>query len=284
MITFFNIPFRAWVLGLLSFCSLFASAQERTLLDSSRWTILAPGEVSLPDIRETSPSMTASGDTLVFARTENWGDKVPYLAVRQGEGWQVEKLPFADTLYNLAITPDGQTIFLKQYDQVHEEKVSRVFRVDREGHGWSEPMEQDRLFNINAGYFCPMADGRLYFFARLPQPGIYYSEPQADGSYGAPVWLSDGVGEAARTPFDVFVHPDEDRLFITLSFSQEEEANGLGPDGIYYLHQEDNTWQEPRWLPIPYSWGATVTPRGQFIFVDAGDLQVMDLKDLNVEW
>ncbi len=272
------------MLGLLSLS--WTQAQERTRLDSSRWKILAPGVISRPDIRETSPSVTRSGDTLVFARTERWAKKVPYIAARSGPGaeWQVEKLPLADTLYNLAISPDGQAIFMKQYDDPNLRETSRVFRVDRAGDGWAEPVELDSLFDLNAGYFCPMGSGRLYFYGREPQPGIYYSDPRPDGNYGAPVWLSDGVGEAARTSFDVFMHPNEDRLFITLFFSKEEEAAGQGPAGLYYLQKEGAAWAAPRRLKLPYGWGATVTPGGQFIFVDAGDLQVMELADLEVDW
>jgi len=36
------------------------------------WTTFAPGALSLPGIRETSPSITADGQTLAFARTEGW--------------------------------------------------------------------------------------------------------------------------------------------------------------------------------------------------------------------
>lgn len=260
-------------------------AQDAAALDTT-WQTLAPGVISQSDIRETSPSITQSGDSLVFARTKNWGDKVPYLAIRTGADapWQVEKLPFADTLYNLAISPDGQTIFMKQYDSLNQEKVSRVFVVRRKAEGWTEPIEQTALFNLNAGYFCPLANGRLYMFARIPQPGIYYSDPGPDGRYGAPMWLSDAVGEAARTGFDVFMHPDEDQLLITLSFSEEEEAAGKGPDGFYHFRKTAAGWSDGEYLPLPYGWGATVTPGGQLIFVDAGDLQIMPLEELGLDW
>lgn len=45
---------------LLVFVSVQIDAQETNLLDSSQWEILAPDLISLPDIRETSPSLTAS--------------------------------------------------------------------------------------------------------------------------------------------------------------------------------------------------------------------------------
>ncbi|NBB75285.1 MAG: hypothetical protein GVY35_16690 [Bacteroidetes bacterium] len=116
--------------------------------------------ISLPDIRETSPSIAADGRTMVFARTENWRDKVPYIATRSGDGWGVAKAPFADTLYNVALAPDGQSAFFKTYEQQDGEEVSRAYRVERTADGWGAPQDLPSLFNINAGYFCPMAGER----------------------------------------------------------------------------------------------------------------------------
>jgi len=251
------------------------------------WRVFAPGVVSLDDIVETSPSITADGKTLVFARTESWADKVPYIATRTagGTGWSVQKAPFADTLYNLAITPDGQSIFFKAYDERGGERVSRVYRVDRTNGGWSNPQNLPSLFNINAGYFCPMADGTLYFFARGPEkPGIYRSEPDGSGSYGAPAWVSDAVSPDGTTSFDVLVHPDEDRLLITRAGIPDDQTDTLGPRGIYLYRRTDAGWQEEDRLDLPYAWGATVLPDGRLLFVDAGDLQTVSLRSLGVEW
>jgi Tol biopolymer transport system component len=74
------------------------------------WTVFEPGVISTPEGTETSPSITADGQTMVFARTAGWTDKGPYIATRQGDGWRVQKAPFTDTLYNLAVAPDGQSI------------------------------------------------------------------------------------------------------------------------------------------------------------------------------
>ena len=252
------------------------------------WRVFAPGVVSLDNLRETSPSVTTDGQTLVFARTENWGDKVPYIATQtgaDGEGWSVQNAPFADTLYNLAITPDGQSIFFKANEEQDGEQISRVYRVDRMDEGWSDPQNLPSLFNINAGYFCPMADGTLYFFARGPEkPGIYRSEPDGSGTYGAPEWVSDAVSPDGTTSFDVLVHPDEDRLLITRAGIPDDQADALGPRGIYLYRRTEAGWQEEDRLDLPYAWGATVLPDGRLLFVDAGDLQTVSLRSLGVEW
>ena len=187
---------------------LTAAAQDDPpAIADTTWQPFAPGAISLPDIRETSPSVSADGQTMLFARTENWRDKVPHIATRSGDGWAVVKAPFADTLYNLALAPDGQSAFFKTYDMRDGEEVSRAYRVARTADGWGTPQDLPRLAGINAGYFCPMADGTLYFFARSPRPGIYVAEPDGEGGYGAPQWLSDAVSPEGTTSFDVLMHP-----------------------------------------------------------------------------
>ena len=279
------MPFRLLLLFLAGLLPIGTAAQTSgSIAPDTTWRAFAPGTLSLPEIRETSPSTTADGRTIVFARTENWKDKVPYIATRSGDGWSVRKAPFADTLYNLAITPDGRSIFYKKDEKRDGEDVSRVYRVTRTGDGWSAPQNLPALFNINAGYFCPMADGTLYFFARSPRPGIYLAEPDGNGGYGPPRWLSDAVSPEGTTSFDVLVHPDEDRLIITRAGIPDDHADTLGPRGLYVYRKTNGAWTEEGRLDLPYAWGATVLPDGRFLFVDAGDLQAVPLADLGLDW
>lgn len=274
------IPFLFIII--FSFLTTAAGAQTET---GPELTILAPGVISLPDIRETSPSITADGQTLVFARTENWKDKVPYIATREdGEDWSVERLLFTDTLYNLAISPDGQTIFFKKYEPYGDTTISRAYRVDRSGAGWGQPRNLKKLEDINAGYFCPMPDGALYLFARKPKPGIYRSEPRPNGGYGEPVYLSDAVSIPNTTSFDVLMHPDEDRLIITRAGIPGEKAEELGPRGYYLYEKDKGEWREVERLPLPYGWGATFIPGGKLLFVEDGDLQFVALSEIGVNW
>ena len=272
--------------ALFVFPGLPAAAQsENTARPDTTWTIFEPGTISRPDIRETSPSITADGQTMVFARTENWTDKVPYIATRRGDGWNVQKAPFADTLYNLAISPNGQSIFYKKDEMQDGEEVSRAYRVRRTSDGWGAAQNLPTLFNTNAGYFCPMADGTLYFFGRIgTKKGIYRTEPDGTGGYGAPQWVSDVVSPEGTTSFDVLVHPNEDRLLITRAGLSDEEAAEMGPRGFFYYERTDDGWQEMQRLDLPYGWGATVLPNGHLLFVDAGDLQTVPLSVLGIDW
>jgi len=260
-----------------------AAQDDPPAIAGTTWQAFAPGVISLPDIRETSPSIAADGQTMVFARTSNWRDKVPYIATRSGDAWTVAEAPFADTLYNVALAPDGQSAFFKTYEMQDGEEVSRAYRVERTEDGWGTPHALPSLFNINAGYFCPMADGTLYFFARTPRPGIYVAAPDGNGGYGAPQWLSDAVSPEGTTSFDVLMHPDEDRLIITRAGIPDDRADALGPRGFYLYRRTADGWQEVRRLDLPYGWGATVLPDGRFLFVDAGDLQTAPLTALGID-
>jgi len=275
---------RAIPLFLALLLPLTAAAQGDPPAADTTWQPFAPGVISLPAIRETSPSISADGQTMAFARTSNWRDKVPYIATRSGDAWTVAEAPFADTLYNVALAPDGQSAFFKAYEVQDGEEVSRAYRVERTEDGWGAPRNLPSLAGINAGYFCPMADGTLYFFARTPRPGIYVATPDGNGGYGAPQWLSDAVSPEGTTSFDVLMHLDEDRLIITRAGIPDDRADALGPRGFYLYRRTADGWQETKRLDLPYGWGATVLPDGRFLFVDAGDLQTVPLTALGVDW
>jgi len=257
-----------------------------TAQETPAMTIFEPGLVSLPDIRETSPTVTADGETLVFARTSGWREKVPYIAHKTDNGWEVEPLTFADTIYNLAISSAGNMIIYKQYEDISEDKsISHTYTVERTDDGWSEPVEQNDLYNINAGYFCLLGNGeKLYYFGRWPQAGIYETMRGADGQYSKGVLVSEAISIPNTTTFDALIHPDEDKLIVTRAGLSEEQAKELGERGYYLYEKQDSEWKEVKRLNLPYGWGATMWPDGKLMFVEAGDLQFVDIEELGFGW
>ena len=264
---------------------------EAGALDSTRtypdggpaWATFEPGVVSLADVRETSPSVSADGRTLLFARTTDWDHKVPYLAVWADDRWHVERASFADTVYNAALAPDGRTVFFQTHERTGDGALTfRVFRSTRTAGGWSSPEELPSLAGLDAGYFDVAADGTIYLFAWQPRGGIYRSEPDGAGGYGPPIWLGDAVSPEGTTSFDALVHPDGDRLVV--SRDVQEEGPGRGESGFYLYRLIEGEWVEDRRLGLPYGWGATVLPDGRFLFVLDGDLQVVSLEALGLAW
>lgn len=263
----------------------FAFAQSENSDNHVAYEVFAPGSISSEAYGESSANFTADGKTMVFARYDKWKPKVPYIAhYRDGE-WEAERLPITDTLYNLAITPDGERIIFKKYEQLDGEEISKTYVVDKDGDQWGQPLEVPALYNINAGYFKPMADGTLYYFGRKPRPGVYVVQPDEETIYGEPEFLSDNVTPEHTTSFDVFVHPDHDRLIITRAGLSGETEEKYGPRGFYYYEKQGDEWQEIKRLPLPYGWGGTVLPDGKhFLFVKNLDLQVVPMAELGIDW
>jgi len=258
-------------------------AQENDFVD---YEVFEPGVISLPGVIESSPSVTADGNTLVFTRYQSYRNQVPYIANRTDEGWEVERLPFIDTLYNLAISPNGDRILFR----VRGQSTSASYRVDRLMDGsWGEPVRLPGPYYSGAGYFRFAPDRTVYMYINGSHGGprgIYYVEENWDGSYGKPRWLSDGISPHPATVYSPIVNSDETKIIVNRGYLRtEEEKAKLGPSGLH-IH----TWKDKRWdygpaiKGLPQTFYAEILPDGRFIFVQDGDLQVVSLETLGLEW
>lgn len=255
--------------------------------------VFAPGVISSPDSSESSPTLTADGRTLVFTRYTSYGQQVPYIATRTGDtwtadAWTVERAPFAEFVYNLAISPDGSTLLFRtpRTGNSDTEPVSRVFRVNRSNDGtWGDVEEVEELRDTRAGYFDIQSDGSLYLYARPGEPGddpdlprgVYRSVLQEDGSYGPMDFLGHAVSPAGSTTFSPEVFDDGKQMIVTRAGISAEEEAELGEKGFYLHRQTDGGWDDGRRLPLPYGWDATLLPGNRLLFVDRGELIVLSL-------
>ncbi|MEM9723068.1 MAG: hypothetical protein AAGA10_27620 [Bacteroidota bacterium] len=239
---------------------------------------------TLPEgVEETSPSFTGDGQTIVFARYEDWAKKVPFIAYFVDGRWKEERLSFVDTLYNLAISPNGSRIIYKTVEEKDGKEISHCFVVDKLPGAWSTPLEIKSLYNIHAGYFHLMKDGTLYFFARSPKSGIYYSGPDETLTFGSPQWLSDAVSLENSDSFDICMHPDSNKLIVTQYYS-EKKFPERGEIGMYYYEKIGDDWKRIKRLPLDYAWGASVTPDNKFVFVRKGTIQYVLIENLGIRW
>jgi len=254
-------------------------------------SVFEPGVISMDGISEGSPDITADGNTLVFTRYESYGDQVPYIAERSasGSGWEVRQLTFTDTLYNLAISPDGQRIVYKTRNRPSPgaDRVNNAFRVDRNPDGsWGEPVEMQPDLK-DAGYFRIANDGTLYLFINASEGtprGIFTSELNSDGSYSDPVWLSDAVSPYPSVTYSPIINDDETKIIVNRAGLSEEEEQKLGERGLYIHQKYGFQWDTGRRLNLPYSWYAEVLPDGRLIFVENGDLYEASLEELGINW
>jgi len=254
-------------------------------------SVFEPGVISLEGVSEGSPDITADGNTLVFTRYSSYGDQVPYIAERSDSGseWEVRQFTFTDTLYNLAISPDGQRIVYKTRNRPSPgaDRVNNAFQVDRHADGsWGEPVEMQPALK-NAGYFRIANDGTLYLFINASEGtprGIFTSELNSDGSYSDPVWLSDAVSPFPSVTYSPIINDDETKIIVNRAGLSEEEEQKLGERGLYIHQKYGFQWDTGRRLNLPYSWYAEVLPDGRLIFVENGDLYEASLKELGINW
>jgi hypothetical protein len=268
----------------LTTLQLSLNAQESVSID-----VFEPGVISQEGISEGSPDVTADGNTLVFTRYQSYGDQVPYIAERTESGWDVRQLTFTDTLYNLAISPDGQRIVYKTRNRPSPgaDRVNNAFRVDRKPDGsWGEPVEMQRELK-DAGYFRIAKDGTLYLFINASEGtprGIFTSELNDDGSYSDPKWLSDAVSPFPSVTYSPVVNSDETKIIVNRAGLSEDEEEKLGKRGLYIHQRYDFQWDTGRRLQLPYSWYSEIMPGGNIIFVYEGDLYEADIDDLKIRW
>jgi len=253
--------------------------------EAVEYKVFEPGLISIDGVAEGSPSITADGQTLLFTRYKNYGKQVPYIARRTADSWTVERFHPLDTIYNLAISPDGQQVF---YKKRFEDGSAQSYRLQRTGEGgWRAPEELPGPLFQNAGYFRVAQDGTLYMYinsaAGNPR-GIYYAEPQPDGSYAQPQWLSDAVSPYGSTTYTPIVNADETRLIVNRAgIVPGPVEDKLGQKGLRFHQKYNGQWDTgTRIEGIPYTYYAEVLPEGRLIFVYKGDLYEIDLMDTNI--
>lgn len=234
-------------------------------------------------LEDASPSFTADGQAMVFARYKDWSKKVPYMAYRAAGKWYQKRLHFVDTLYNLAISPGSTRIVYTTFENHDSSAIQVPYFVDRTLLDWTRPTKLEPLVGMGASYFQIMKDGSLLFYASHPKNGIYTSTPINDTTYSTPQWLSDAVSLPDSDSFDIFMHENRDKLIIS-QYYNEKKYPDRGAVGLYYYEKIDGTWQRIKRLPLPYTWGGTITADNKFVFVLDGILQYVPLEELDIDW
>ena len=219
----------------------------------------APGVVSTDTAGENMLSFTNDGDTAVFSRYDDWQTQTPMIVYRREGVWQApEPLPFAKIVYNASINGTGDTIVYCVPDPKSDEGA-RVFASQRvqtttaESQAtWSEPADLTASAGIRGSYFALEEDGTLLYHL----DGDLFSA-QIDTDRPA---TAEKLPPVINTPEGVEFAPDlaGQRLLFTRYFEGDEAHSG-----IYFARRTQAGWTDPARLPIPYGWGARITPDGE---------------------
>ena len=123
-------------------------------------------------------------------------------------------------------------------------KGTNLWRVDRQGAGWGEPVRLPGRINTSGSIYAPSvaADGTLYFMKPSARTGRFqlFSAPRSGADYvePAPLPFSDG----STTDVDPAVAPDQS--FIVFGSGRRANAD----IDLYIAMREGASWSAPQYL------------------------------------
>jgi Tol biopolymer transport system component len=220
--------------------------------------IFAPGIISGP-AAEDSAAFAPDGQTVFFDRIR-WPNAAILVSHRTATGWSTpEVAPFSGRWldHDPAMSPDGSFLVFtsnrpdrprgKALDAVMANgKVAsgsggHLWRVDRKGNGWGEPVRLPDAVNASSRTYAPsvVADGSVYFQA----PGAdgdfrLYRSQYRGGNYQAPVEVR--LGDEAAHKLDPAVAPDESFIVFDANYADKDQ-----PDRLQIAFREGDHWGTP---------------------------------------
>lgn len=220
--------------------------------------VFAPGVISGP-AAEDSAAFAPDGRTVFFDRIR-WPNAAIMVSHRTADGWSTPTVaPFSGRWldHDPAMAPDGSFLVFssnrpdqpggKPLDAVMANgKVAagsggHLWRVDRKGAGWGEPVRLPDTVNASSRTYAPSvaADGSVYF----QRPGAdgdfrLFRSQYRNGSYQAPVEVA--LGDATAHKLDPAVAPDESFIVFDANYADKDQ-----PDRLYIAFRDGKGWDAP---------------------------------------
>lgn len=254
-----------------------------------------PEAVSLGGIidadSDDTVAFTPDGDTVFFDRSSGH-DKFVMIARRMNGQWSAPQIaPFSGRWFDQdpVVAPDGSYMLFdsdrptspggKPLVQAYFGQPSHganLWRVDRKGDGWGEPVWLSAT--VNATPFVDFAsitgDNSLYFMWWVGGDVHFFRAQYKDGAYLPPVRVA--LGDPAVTTHDPAVAPDES--FIVFDYGRTKGT--LGRLSIAY--REGDHWSKPVDLGDAINkdapWGSHLGPDHRTLyFTDSKDIWSLSL-------
>lgn len=206
--------------------------------------VFEPGIISGP-ANDGSPTIGDKGNTLLFARSTNYG--VILESHRVGHTWTKPAIASFSGTWNdwsPEFSPDGSYAV---YVSVRPKIGANLWRVDRLPNGWGTPVRLPDTVNIGHSIWKPsiVRDGSIYFVSidRAGHKRLYCSR-YVDGKYqvAQPVSFSD----ENHGDVDPEVAPDESLMI----FASNGRLHGDSADHLYVAFRRAGRWSEP--VPLRY--------------------------------
>lgn len=260
------------VLSFAAVATVLACASGTALAGPMQPRVFAPGEISSAAGVDCVTFMP-DGKT-VFFRQGPWSDGMIMVSHKVGGRWSRPAIaPFSGEWldHDPAVAPDGSFIvYASNRPATNGGKALRggqLWRVDREGGGWSDPIRLSDSVNFGTHVHAPSvaANGDLYFQSRdNPSSQFHlYRSAWRDGKYQKSVRLDlmpDGMHE-----LDPAIAPDGSFIVFDAGRNDSSEA-----DHLYLAFREHAGWGTPIDLGDAIDtyqpWGAHLGPDGTTLY------------------
>lgn len=269
--------------SLLAMCACVVIAPGLHAATSVQPEVFAPGVISGP-AAEDSAAFSPDGRTVLFDRIR-WPNAAILMSHRTANGWSAPTIaPFSGRWldHDPAMAPDGSFLIFssnrpdrsggKPLDaEMANGKVSpgsggHLWRVDRKGDGWAEPVRLPDAVNSSSRIYAPSvaADGSVYF----QRPGadgdfrLFRTQFRA-GRYEEPVQVD--LGDASAHELDPAIAPDESFIVFDANYAGKDAS-----DRLYIAFREGNGWSKPVDLGEEVNhgapWGSHLGPDHRTLF------------------
>jgi len=255
----------------------FAGMAQADAVSPTTPQVFAPGVISGP-ANEDSAAFTPDGDTVYFDRI-SWPNAAIMVSHRVHGVWSTPTVaPFSGQWldHDPSMAPDGSFLIFssnrpdqpggKTLDAVMANGKVRpgsgghLWRADRKGDGWGEPVRLPDTVNSSSRTYAPAvtADGSIYF----QRPGDdddfrLFRSQYRNGTYQTPVPVA--LGDASAHKLDPAVAPDESFIVFDANFSGKDD-----PDRLYIAFREGDGWGKPIDLGtdinVKSPWGSHLAP------------------------
>lgn len=211
--------------------------------------IFAPGVISGP-ANDESPTFSPDGDTLLFTRSGAGGGTIMESHRVDGR-WSTPRIAsFSGAWPELApqFSPDGSCVVyvsIRRTDSTPAQQQVNLWRVDRRGSGWSEPVRLPAAVNIgNAVWKASIAqDGSIYFLsidAGKDQGKRLYVSHVAHGAYQPAQPLA--FSHYGDNDVDPEIAPDGSFMV----FASDHRLPGDSKDHLFIVFRAGDGWGEPQ--------------------------------------
>lgn len=261
--------------------AFLVDAQTRLSLTEApeQLTLFGEGSIST-HINERDFALSPDGKEFYFtiaSPRSDWQTLVVCRQIKPGVWTRPEVVSFGGHYSDLepAFSPDGHTLYFASNRPLegNAPKDFDIWKVTREGSGWSVPINLGPPVNTSQDEFYPSItkSGNLYFTASYPGQGRgredIYRAVWREGRYQIPQPL-DSMVNSNVDEFNAFVSPDEDYILFTC-YGRKDDAGG----GDIYMSEKDSAgkWTGARCLTevnskyldyCPY-----VSPDGKKLFI-----------------